>query len=212
MSESVTYHHHTILDVIECSIVGWQDKPPRLGKRPIPIDHVPEEPEPPRHTSPGYLRAELARAMQQHGPDGQWVSRHTLYAECYGCSERALGDALSAFVRSGEWERCTTGKQGKQVGYYRLNKGPAPARPPDATEAKVLAMMRHDSWLTSDAVTTRLGYSAVKDHGSAVARVLLHMTRRGLLERRPATNLWRKAETSNAYEYRLPPKWRGVAA
>jgi hypothetical protein len=194
------YHRHSLLDTIECSILGWQDKPLRLAKRPIPLDYMPDEEDAPESMRGQGAFANLSQAVLAYlhrvASDGRWVWREDIATALLITNEKHFGESLAQLVGHGQIERRAL--SGASTA-FRLLKGPAPEKVHSLLKARMMRALGGD-WVSCGGLAERLGV-----HSSRVADAGNQLVREGVAEVR-RTTAYSERKQGSANEYRLSRK------
>lgn len=198
---------NNILDTIECSTMGWQDKPPKMPKAERLLDggdpadaFVVFELGGQRHDGGGYIRNPIERAiiavMQHMGADGSWVMREAIVTRTQG-NEKTLTQAFARLIEQGKIERSHA--KGARM-CYRLARGSSPAKPgPYRDEKERMRKALGQDWVTAQGYAERF-----QQRADVVRRYADELVKEGWAERQRSAGLVRTA--SNAVEYRASAK------
>ena len=150
---------NNILDTIECSTMGWQDKPPKMPKAERPLDGGETGQEQEERTA--WERAPLQNAimttLRNKAPTGQWLMRETLVAPLHWTNEANITAAISALVKQGRIERSIA--KGARMCYRLRVDAPAPEKPAEFDElAERMKNALSEHWTTSGGLAERLGH------------------------------------------------------
>jgi hypothetical protein len=201
-------HKHSLKDTIECSIIGWEDKPPLLTKREIPLDYVPDPEDAPESLRGRGAYVNLSQAILAYlhrvAGNGQWVWREDMATDLRITHEKHFGDSLALLVARSQLER-HQGRGSRTC--FRLLKGPTPARETNLLKARVLRTLGNE-WVSCGGLAERLGV-----HSSRIAENANELVREGHAEvKREASYSEKKQGNGNEYRASRKEMVRRLAA
>jgi DNA-binding transcriptional ArsR family regulator len=188
----MSHHKHSVLDTIECSIIGWQERSPPRDLRPPPTPFPSALPPRAAYVA-GTMRDRVQAFLAAKGSAGEWVTRERLKVGLQIDRDNRLTEVLSELVKGGLVER--SGRRGGCL-CYRLPIGEAPPVPQTAAAEAVLRTLGAE-WLTTAQVAERCGMSAGR-----VPRHIADLVRAGVAERRREVSPSRDNTNGGSYEYR----------
>lgn len=147
----------SVLDAIDCSTMGYQDKPAPLPRCPRPLDGG--EPIRPMCDAPipsnlG-VKQNLLAYLRHVAPDGGWVARRKISLALHRSNENRVTEYLSVLVNTGAIER--SGTRGAHS-YYRLAIGetpPLPASTEGAVSDRMLSALGRE-WVDTAGIAARI--------------------------------------------------------